>query len=165
LTAALIALVMSCCRNVDGARAMMLPLFFGRRSNVGRADYASDVGLGDGCGTSGHATDVCRDVVIRKANSARTSGARRRGMRALTPAIGEMSTGLPIHAGRGWLPQMRATLSCSDANRRRVNKPPFRPRRATTTAETAAPRLHLRRTGRAGDVYISRTAQETLQEL
>jgi len=44
---------------------------------------------------------------------------------------------------------MRATLSCSDANQRRINKPPFRPRRAAATAETAAPRLHLRRTGGA----------------
>src|ERR1700758_4866983 len=49
-------------------------------------------------------------------------------------------------------------IRCSHANRRRVNKPPFRPRRAAATAETAAACLHFRRTGRNHDINVIRNA-------
>jgi hypothetical protein len=42
--------------------------------------------------------------------------------------------------------------------RRRVNKPPFRPRRAAATAESAAARLHFRRTGSSQDINLNRNA-------
>src|SRR5262249_9658421 len=54
------------------------------------------------------------------------------------------------------LPAIR--IRCSHANRRRVNKPPFRPRRAAATAETAAPRSHFRHTGRNHDINANRSA-------
>src|SRR5437660_1266441 len=47
---------------------------------------------------------------------------------------------------------------CSHANRRKVNKPPFRPRRAGATAETAAACLHFRRTSRNHDINVIRNA-------
>src|SRR5262245_14585666 len=47
---------------------------------------------------------------------------------------------------------------CSHANRRRVNKSPFRPHRAAATAESAAARVHFRRTGRSHDINLNRNA-------
>jgi hypothetical protein len=68
------------------------------------------------------------------------------------------------HPARARLQQMRATLSCSDANRRRIDEPPFRPRHAATTAESAAARLHLRRTRRGAYVYPIRNAARKERE-
>src|SRR5215471_7762506 len=48
----------------------------------------------------------------------------------------------------------------SHANRRRVNKPPFRPRRAVATAESAAAGVHFRRTGRSHDINLNRNASD-----
>src|SRR6516162_11270512 len=47
---------------------------------------------------------------------------------------------------------------CSHAKRRRVNKPPFRPRRADATAESAAARVHFRRTSRSHNINVIRNA-------
>ena len=44
------------------------------------------------------------------------------------------------------------------ARARKVNKPPFRPRRAAATAESAAARVHFRRTSRSHDINVIRNA-------
>src|SRR5215472_15405927 len=46
----------------------------------------------------------------------------------------------------------------SHANSAKVNKPPFRPRCAVATAETAAAGVHFRRTGRSHDINLNRNA-------
>src|SRR5947209_13375992 len=47
---------------------------------------------------------------------------------------------------------------CWDSNQPNVNKPPFRLRRPTPSAESAAARLHFRRTGRNHDINVIRNA-------
>src|SRR6266478_4922704 len=53
---------------------------------------------------------------------------------------------------------LRVRVRVLNRDSARVNKPPFRPRRAAATAETAAARLHFRRTGRSRDINVIRNA-------
>src|SRR5262249_60538954 len=63
--------------------------------------------------------------------------------------------------GGGWCGggELRSTFASGPARggetQEKIKNPPFRPRHATTAADSAVPRVHLRRTGRGRDVYLA----------